>query len=208
MSNQAEGNLEPWAIFEFWHSCSSIFSIYPLLTLTQKCKRLVSPRELSRLWRVSSCGIWRRVVRWVSTDVSEEHIAYIFRVEEISSAKKNSKQAGGKELHGVISQKMILFITTAVKTSNPTLSRLSEVWSHCLEDAIAYDSRLMRPHLQYRTQAEKRTVNILPHNSSFFAALNFSLNNIPGWAKSRRSKCAGINKQEHQANNVLIDTEL
>jgi hypothetical protein len=33
---------------------------------------------------------------------------------------KTGKQAGGKGLHGVISQKMILFITTAVKTSNPT----------------------------------------------------------------------------------------
>jgi hypothetical protein len=32
----------------------------------------------------------------VSTDVSEEHIASIFRVEEISSAR-NSKQAGGKQ---------------------------------------------------------------------------------------------------------------
>jgi hypothetical protein len=32
--------------------------------------------------RVSSSGIWRRVVRWVSTDVSEELIASIFRVEE------------------------------------------------------------------------------------------------------------------------------
>jgi hypothetical protein len=34
----------------------------------------------------------------VSTDVSEEHIASIFRVEKISSA-----------LHGVIFQKMLLF---------------------------------------------------------------------------------------------------
>jgi hypothetical protein len=38
------------------------------------------------LWRVSSSGIWRHVVHWVSTDVSEEHIASIFRVEEIDSA--------------------------------------------------------------------------------------------------------------------------
>jgi hypothetical protein len=27
------------------------------------------------LWRISSSGIWRRVVRWVSTDVSEKYIA-------------------------------------------------------------------------------------------------------------------------------------
>jgi hypothetical protein len=31
-------------------------------------------------------GIWGRVARWLSTDVSEEHIASIFRVKEISSA--------------------------------------------------------------------------------------------------------------------------
>jgi hypothetical protein len=37
---------------------------------------------------------------------------------------KTSKQAGGSGLHGVISQKMILFITTAVKTSNPTYLNL------------------------------------------------------------------------------------
>jgi hypothetical protein len=56
----------------------------------------------------------------VSSDVSEEHIASIFRVEEISSA---SKQVASKltlnGLHDVISQKLILFITTALKTSNP-----------------------------------------------------------------------------------------
>jgi hypothetical protein len=39
----------------------------------------------------------RHAVRRVSTDVSEEHIASIFRVEEIISAK-TSKQAGGKHI--------------------------------------------------------------------------------------------------------------
>jgi hypothetical protein len=38
-------------------------------------------------WRASSSGIWRHVVCWVSTDVSEEHIASIFRVEEIILAR-------------------------------------------------------------------------------------------------------------------------
>jgi hypothetical protein len=36
-------------------------------------------------WRVSSSGMWLRLVCWVATDVSEEHIASIFRVEEIIS---------------------------------------------------------------------------------------------------------------------------
>jgi hypothetical protein len=60
--------------------------------------------------------------RCVATDVSEEHSASIFRVEEKSS-KPTSKQVAGRllhnGLHGVISQKMILFITTTVKTSKP-----------------------------------------------------------------------------------------
>jgi hypothetical protein len=47
----------------------------------------------------------------VSADISEEHIAAIFRVEEISSAR--NQQANG--LHGVIPQMLILFITNAVK---------------------------------------------------------------------------------------------
>jgi hypothetical protein len=49
----------------------------------------------------------------VSTDVSEEHIASIFRIEKAEQETLNG-------LHGVISQKMVLFITTAVRTSNPT----------------------------------------------------------------------------------------
>jgi hypothetical protein len=39
------------------------------------------------IWRVSSSDIWRRVVRWVPTDISEKHIASIFRAEEINSAR-------------------------------------------------------------------------------------------------------------------------
>jgi hypothetical protein len=34
-------------------------------------------------WRVSSSGMWRHTVCWVAPDVSEEHIASIFRVEEL-----------------------------------------------------------------------------------------------------------------------------
>jgi hypothetical protein len=32
--------------------------------------------------RVATVIIWRRVVRWKSTDVSEEHVASIFMAEE------------------------------------------------------------------------------------------------------------------------------
>jgi hypothetical protein len=86
------------------------------------------------IWRVSSSGMWRRVVCWVATDVSEEHIASIFRVEEIISASKQvlvlaelflkpwrwrryvppKLRLQLSRLHGVISQKMILFMYLSV----------------------------------------------------------------------------------------------
>jgi hypothetical protein len=88
-------------------------------------------------WRVSSSGIWRRVVHWVSTDVSDENIAchllacWFFllnlflrpwRWRRYVPPKRRLKPNG---LHGGISQKMIIFITTAVKTSNPKCKIIS-----------------------------------------------------------------------------------
>jgi hypothetical protein len=52
----------------------------------------------------------------VSTDVSEEHIASIFRVEE-EAEQETSVKAGGKQsrltfngLHGLIFQKIVVFL--------------------------------------------------------------------------------------------------
>jgi hypothetical protein len=84
------------------------------------------------LWRVISYEIQLRVVRWKSTDVSEEYIASIFRVEKISRARNERGNRweclldlffwpaeGGDVppkrgltfdgLHGVVSQKRVLF---------------------------------------------------------------------------------------------------
>jgi hypothetical protein len=107
------------------------------------CVLLETGVKLLISWRVSSSGIWRRVVRWVEPDVSEEHIASVFRVEEEFSKPASclatacslvcwtilrpwrwrryvppKRRMQLNVLHGVISQKMILFITTAVKTSS------------------------------------------------------------------------------------------
>jgi hypothetical protein len=90
------------------------------------------------IWRVSSSGI----LRWVAPDVSEERIASIFRAEELVQQTSHLLARWFAELilrpwrwrqyvppkrrvqlngpHCGISQKMILFITTDVKTSNPT----------------------------------------------------------------------------------------
>jgi hypothetical protein len=38
------------------------------------------------LWRVLYSEIWRSAVCWKSTDVSEEHVSYIFMVEEYAKA--------------------------------------------------------------------------------------------------------------------------
>jgi hypothetical protein len=76
--------LQNWSPLDFINNVIWWFS-----SVDPKC--CFYPQLQTFIRKVSSSGIWRRVVRWVATDV-----------------------------HGVISQKMILFITTAVKTSNPT----------------------------------------------------------------------------------------
>jgi hypothetical protein len=55
-------------------------------------------------------------VALIRTDVSEDRIASIFRVHECE-----------QEPHGVISQKMIIIIVTAVETSNLTMSHLFHI---------------------------------------------------------------------------------
>jgi hypothetical protein len=76
----------------------------------------------------------------VSTDVSEEHIASIFMVEKLSR-ERNQRESRWRRhvapkrrltlngLRDVISQKMVLFITTAVRTSNPIEQLLEAVFS-------------------------------------------------------------------------------
>jgi hypothetical protein len=54
-----------------------------------------------RLWRVSSSGVWRRVVRWVAPDISEELIASIFRVEEIGSANQGQAECSASRKTGI-----------------------------------------------------------------------------------------------------------
>jgi hypothetical protein len=65
-----------------------------------------------RQWRMTSSGMWRHV-DLVWTDVSEEHIISILRVEKSVRFTQ--------DLHSTTSQKMAFFIVTAVKTSNPTI---------------------------------------------------------------------------------------
>jgi hypothetical protein len=48
------------------------------------------------LWTVLPPRIKRRVVRWKSTDVSEEHIASIFRVEETANQETNMEQTASR----------------------------------------------------------------------------------------------------------------
>jgi hypothetical protein len=59
--------------------------------------------------------IQRRVARCKSTDVSEEYVASGFKVENKRSKKPEWKYV----FPGVISQKIGLFIATAVRISNP-----------------------------------------------------------------------------------------
>jgi hypothetical protein len=66
--------------------------------------------------------VWLHV-EVVFTDVSEERIASIFRVEgkiRKSARKASVRDVKSRLLHGATSQKTAFFIVTAVKTSNLT----------------------------------------------------------------------------------------
>jgi hypothetical protein len=86
-------------------------------------------------WRELSSGIQLRIVRWKTTDDSEEHIAFFFRVEEQAEWYISVKAGAGsrsmwrrnvpakrrltlKRLRGGISQKTVLFINTAMNISS------------------------------------------------------------------------------------------
>jgi hypothetical protein len=83
----------------------------------------------SCLWRVSSSGIWHRVVRRDSTYVSEEHIAsriclfaglcWTYFLDPEDGGDMFLRNVGWNSTDYAIFQKKTLFITIAVKTSNP-----------------------------------------------------------------------------------------
>jgi hypothetical protein len=89
-------------------------------------------------WRVSSSGIWRRVVRCVATDVSEEHRASIFRVKEKSS-KPTSKQVATLKMEALCSSE------TSVATQRTTRRHIPEddtLHNHRCENLKSYISIL------------------------------------------------------------------
>jgi hypothetical protein len=110
----------------------------------------------SSSWRLSSSGIWRRVVRWVAPDVSEERIASIFRVEELVRQTSEQAEDGGDTFLLNVgcnsTDYMALFITTAVKTSNPTYSS-SSFSTFCIRPSVLFPSELIRNYESYRQSA-------------------------------------------------------
>jgi hypothetical protein len=82
-------------------------------------------------WDVTPCSLLRCNRRFGGT------ITSIFRVKENFSKNQQvsrwryvplKRQLHLNRLHGVTSQKMILFTTTAVKTSNPTNTSMLQCW--------------------------------------------------------------------------------
>jgi hypothetical protein len=83
---------------------------------------------MNKAWRVSSSGIWRCVVCWVVPDVACSLLCWtILRSWRWRLYVPPKRQVPLNALHGVISQKKLLFKTTAVKTSNPT----NKAWFVC-----------------------------------------------------------------------------
>jgi hypothetical protein len=72
------------------HFLTKLASYNPPVSLYTEVKR-------QQIWNYKPWrGACRRVVRWKSTDVSEEHVASVFRVEE-QSERDTSVKAGGKQ---------------------------------------------------------------------------------------------------------------
>jgi hypothetical protein len=59
--------------------------------------------DLRFLQRVLSSGIYLRVVRWNTTDVPDEHVIFIVRIEEYAKEEIGMKQAGSRALLMIVS---------------------------------------------------------------------------------------------------------
>jgi hypothetical protein len=107
--------------------------------------------KINRFWRMPYSGMWRHV-DLVLTDVSEERIVYIFRVEKSASSHLltlvplsrifllwrwrwyvSPKRRFTQGLYGATSQKTAFFIVTAVKTSsvNRFWVNIFTPWTRC-----------------------------------------------------------------------------
>jgi hypothetical protein len=96
-----------WRCVQF-HASAALSPLWPLDRhlgwIKSLSGRSVEDKYLTASWILNSVmamptelksiifWIWRLVVRWVSTNVSEEHIASIFRVEEIGSANQRASR--------------------------------------------------------------------------------------------------------------------
>jgi hypothetical protein len=67
----------------------------------------------------------RRVLRWKSTDISEQHVALLAACFMLVSCLAHISTSAFTGILGVISQITEIFIGTAVRTSNPTSSKSS-----------------------------------------------------------------------------------
>jgi hypothetical protein len=139
--NHADGWIFIW---NFSYTTECIFKRYcwlkPIIFFTASF-------SLTSYWMLQSSEIYRYVVHtW--TDVSKEHIIFKFE-NEPSKKPACSRWIGNKptsrdspkrrftyRFHGTISQKRATFITTAVRTSNPTFCTLLQRCSTLQDNPI------------------------------------------------------------------------
>jgi hypothetical protein len=111
-------------------------------SLVIRCISSEQSSNISQIWRVSSSGIWRRVVHWVSTDALEEHIASILRVKKVSSASHLLSRWFLTELiFSTLKMKMICSSETSIDTQWTTRSYIPEdgtLHNHCCENLRSY----------------------------------------------------------------------
>jgi hypothetical protein len=111
------------------------------------------------LWRVSFFGIWRRVVRWVSTDASEE----VYRLHLQGRRNKFSKfsqQAGGllvlaELISSTLKMEAICSPETSVETQRTTRRHVPE------DDTLLWALNLWKSNFYKKKPIPKRLLSVI-----------------------------------------------
>jgi hypothetical protein len=86
-------------------------------------------------WRVSSSGMWRRVVFWDATDVSEEHIASIFRAEKKFGQEPAEIFSSAMKMEAICSSETSVAFQQTTRRHTPEDDTLH---NHCCENLKSY----------------------------------------------------------------------
>jgi hypothetical protein len=104
--------------------------------------------------RVLSSGIWRRVICWKSTDVSEEYVASVFNVEE-------AKQEAGMKQAFACYLLQVVFLQGLFST-------LKMQATYSSETSVSFQRTTQRYITENRTSRNRQCENLKSHKTASF----------------------------------------